>query len=456
MNNVVKNIGAGSWGRLSTILFKLCQVPLLLSYLSTEDYGRWLILYSLPSWLAYASQGFGSVAANEIPISVAAGKLPVAQRVYATSFAFMVLLTVGGMLLTLTVAPLIPWDRFLELEADRQGEVVRAVVCLALAVFLSFFSELFYGRFRAAQLAHRSILITSFQNWIELLFLFVALQFTTALDHLAYAMVAAICVYLLAYGWLSYRAYSRLRFRWKLVRVREFRVLFFKGFAFQAFPLGNALLFQGNLLAVQLMLGPTAVALFGTARTLVRVVNQALELISKSIWPELSYLFGAGKAAGVRRLHRLGLGLCVTLSVLGVGGLSLLGGWLYQLWVGESIALPHWLLLLFLLPIPFNALWLTSSTVLMASNQHTYLARRYLLATTTAAIGCAVLTYFFGLGGAAVSTLIADLILIPYVVTRVLELTDDTLGGLLSGAVEQTKAVCRQALHTLRPAGTTE
>lgn len=432
-------MGAGTWSRASNILFKLVQVPLLLGFLSAEDYGRWLILYSLPSWLSYASQGFGSVAANEIPIQVAAGEDVAAKRIFSTSFAFMLALTLGGLLLVGLISPWFPWANLLSTSVERHGEMATAAIWLTLSMLLSFLGELFYGRYRAAQKAHTAIFVASFHSWIELIFLIIAFQFTTRFDLLALSVCCATVVYLLSYGWLSYRAFPSIRFRWQEIDKTQFGMLFKKGFAFQAFPLGNALLFQGNLLVVQLLLGPAAVALFGTVRTLVRVLNQALELVSKSIWPEMSYLFGAGDLAGMRSIHRLGVGLCILLSIGGVIGLSLTGGYLYSFWVGDALQLPLFLLVLFLLPVPFNALWLTSSTVLLASNRHEKLATRYLAATAISAVGCIGLTYLLGIGGAAMSTVVADLILIPYVVQQALLHTNDEWGSFTTGIVEELK-----------------
>jgi len=69
----------------------------------------------------------------------------------------------------------------------------------------------------------------------------------------------------------------------------------------------------------------------------------------------------------------------------------------------------------------------------MASNNHEGLAVRYLVAMCLAVIGCAILSYLFGLEGAAVSTVIADIVLIPYVFRVSLSLTGDTLENFMRG-----------------------
>jgi hypothetical protein len=90
-------------------------------------------------------------------------------------------------------------------------------------------------------------------------------------------------------------------------------------------------------------------------------------------------------------------------------------------------------MIVFLLPIPFNALWFTSSVVHMATNQHAGLARRYLGAALLSAISCYFLARFAGLEGAALSSLVMDLLLIPYVLKHSLYLTGDSWHEFIRG-----------------------
>ncbi len=438
---LIRNSLASGFGKLSTVLFRFVQVPLLLSALGAEEYGRWLVLYSFPSWLALANLGFGSVAANEIAMAVAAEDDEKARGVFATVLALLGGILVVGSAITAVIAPFVPWEVLFQTSAAQHNQLTLAVIWFTISTLLSFLVDAYAARFRAARKAHLGIVLSTFRPWLELLSVLVTLQFTKRFDYLALAILGSTVVYLLVVKWYSWRAWPTLVFNRALVGAAHYRLLVRKGLSFQAFPLGNALLFQGNLLLVQLILGPTAVAIFGTVRTLVRSINQLLEMVNQILWPELSVLFGAGKLLQVARLHRIGVAVSILVAGLSVGLLALFGNALYELWTGNAIPMPQRLLLLFLLPIPFNALWFTSSVTHMASNQHGPLAVRYLIAAGLSALACALLSYGFGIEGAAVSTLVGDIVLIPYVFKTSLILTGDTWAGFMTGLRTEANAL---------------
>lgn len=451
---LIRNFAGASFGRVSILLFRVAQVPLLLSALAVDEFGRWLVLASLPSWLTLANLGFGNVAANEMSMAVAAGDVPRARSLFSTAIVVVTVISAVGAALMWPVAVYIPWERFIGASAERHGELSGAVFWLAITVLLSFYIDIFGGRFRAGRKAHWAMIMAGFRPWLELLAQVTVLQFTVRFDILAGAAVAATLVYLVSIQWLSWRSMPALAFSLGQTEPSQFGELFRKGLAFQAFPIGNALLFQGNLLVVQTFLGPAAVALFATVRTLVRSVTQLMELVNQVIWPELSHLLGAGNLPQAARLHRAGVCLSISGAILSVIGLGLFGGTLYGWWTKTAIALPPHVLLLFLLPIPFNALWYTSSVVHAASNRHEGLAIRYLIGSSLAVLACIAFSQSYGMEGAALSTLVGDLLLIPYVLRQSLVLTGDSWGEFMAGSIQESRRALGRLfayLHHLRP-----
>jgi O-antigen/teichoic acid export membrane protein len=436
---LIKNSIVGVWAKVSTLLIRIIQVPMLLYFLGVNDYGIWLVISSLPSWLTLANMGFGSVAGNDMAIAVANGEMDNARKILSSTVALIASISFAGILLLVLIAPFITWEHFFDLQASRHTELTVTMILLCSSVFLSFTTDVLSNRFRASRRAHISLLLDSFKPWLELLLMALVLHFTKRYDFMALSLLLSMVVYLVINTWLSGRSLPALSFSFKDIEVSRFKALFKKGMAFQAFPLGNALLFQGNLLIVQYMLGPIAVALFATVRTMVRSINQLVEIVNSSSWPEFSVLIGTNKLIKAARLHRIAVGFSVIAATICVFLLSIFGQTIYTLWTRKAIPLPQHLFVFFLLPIIFNAIWYTSSVVHTSSNKHEGLAIRYLISSILALSTCATLSHFFGVEGAAISTMVGDLLLIPYVIRRSLEITDDTMPAFISGIVDEIR-----------------
>jgi O-antigen/teichoic acid export membrane protein len=437
--NILRNAGAGVLSRFSGLIIRLLQVPLLLHFLGVEDFGRWTVLYTIPGWLSFANMGFGSVGANQISMFVANGDYKEARKVFSTTVGVIGCITILGFIISLLAVPHIKWENLLKSSDVRHHEYYMCVLWMCLTVFISFLYEVFWGIFRAARKAHIGVLISSMLPWLNILAISISLKISTRFDFLSLALFISNIIFLLTYFILSSRILPGIYFSFRAIQYNRIGYFIRKGFAFQAFPLGNAFIIQGNIIIVQAILGPAAVALFSTAKTLVNSVKQSLEIISQATWPELTHLLGSSDLENARKVHYNGVALGIISSLAGVIFLTIFGDFIYKIWVGKSLSLPFSLLILFLIPLPFNSLWFTSSVIHLSSNRHEGLAIRYIIAAIVSSITCLALTYGIGIAGAAISTAVMDLILIPYVVNYSIFLTKDNWGNFLSGILNVMK-----------------
>lgn len=428
---LIRNLLSQVWSRLfSNIGVRLLQVPILLAALGQDDYGRWLVLSTIPAWLSLSNMGYGTVAGNEMVMNMGGGDLTKARQTYSNTFF---LAAVSGMVIFPLVmlgtyhAPLAGW---LGVPKERSTEISLAAFLLSFSVILSFFADVFGTRLRAARKTHLVGILLGLQLWLELGLILFMLKSGSRFDLLALANLLSTCAYLLVVYIFSRRTMPGIRFRQKDISLPVVRQLFTNGFYYQALPLGHAMLLQGQVMLVQSVLGPAAVALFSTSRTLVRLISQGLELINHSVWPELSLLFGKRDHQKAAMLHRTSVFLSVSLALTAALIFSLGGTWLFQQWTRQLLPISQSLLIAFLVAVPANALWYTSSIVLLSANEYEGLARRYVIAAVLSLAACYLLTQQFGLEGAALATLVADLVMIPFVMKRSLQLTQDRFPGI--------------------------
>jgi O-antigen/teichoic acid export membrane protein len=430
-SGVLRNLASQFFTRFfSNIGVRLLQVPILLHALGGEDYGRWLVLSTVPAWLTLANMGFGTVAGNEMLMSVASGDLGRGRTLYAASWKTALITSLMLLPPVLVGTLCLPVERWVGLGSDRAWEVRAGLCCLCLSVLLSLFTDVLSLRLRAGRRSDMAAYLLGLQLWIELLLIWWVIDRGAGYDLLGLANLASSLVCLVMTAWAGRGLLTELRLEWAAASRRDVFVLFRKGLHYQSLPVGHALILQGQLVAVNAWLGSTAVAIFGTTRTLVRLASQTTELVNHSVWPEFSRLFGLGELARAARLHRISVMASLGSVLLLMGVLVLFGSRIYGFWTDKILRIDTRLLLCFLPAVPLNACWYTSSMVHLSCNRYEGLSQRYLVAAGLSVLACYLLTRSFGLEGAAVSSLVADAIMIPFVWSVSLSLTGDRMEGM--------------------------
>lgn len=449
--NIFKNVISSVFSKFSQSLLRVIQIPLLIYFLGVEDLGRWTVLYTIPSWLTLANFGFGTVASNEITMLVANNKVNKAIKVYTSTLFLLLIIFVVGSILTSVIIQFVNWDSLLKSSSShsRNSEFSNAVIFMSISVFLSFFYGLLGSAFRAKRKMHLQIYISTILPWLNLGAMLISLYFTKRFDYLSFSLLCSNIIYAIIYYTLSKKTFPKLVFSRKYIDSNLFKILFKKGIAFQAMPLGNALNIQGSIIIIQLILGPAAVALFSTVRTLVNLVKQVIDIINQSTWSELSYLIGAENYTKASKIHVFGICVAIIMAISGSIVLLFFGEFVYTLWTNNQINLPFVLLFIMVASVPLNALWITSSVVLMSSNNHEKLAKTYIVVSLITFVLNLILTKTFGLTGSAFSMVIFEFLMVPFVIKNSIMVTKDNWSNFKLEAIKSFKIIPKFILNKL-------
>jgi O-antigen/teichoic acid export membrane protein len=431
-----RNFAASFVAKGSAAAYRIAVVPLLLWHLGAERYGDWLVLSALPSWLALSSFSLGSVASSEIALEVARGDELGAKRTFSTTLAALLLVSVVGIAIVGVFLFLIASGSFgVDLLRFHAWSELATIGMLAVAVFVSLFAEPFAAKMRAAGRADLGIQLNAALPWIELACSAVALTVSATIVSLAAATLVSRLIFVV-YSWrVSQKANAGIYFQWASVRVDRVWPLLRKGVAYQALPLGHALSNQAMIMVVAAALGPVAVAVFGTARTMARLGVQGMELINFAVWPEMTLLLGGRDYARAAAVHRAAAAYTVAAGAITAVGAITVGPWLFKTWTVGELSVTHSLMAMFGAAIMLQSIWHASLIVQLAVNEHEGVAVRYVIGSLAAVICCWPLSQAFGLYGAAASSMVIDAILIPYCLVKALVITHDTLPQFLAGLV---------------------
>jgi O-antigen/teichoic acid export membrane protein len=210
--------------------------------------------------------------------------------------------------------------------------------------------------------------------------------------------------------------YQRPLFSFAHADWRTARAMVAPSALFAFVSMANGIVIQGSVLFVSSTLGPTAVTVFATSRTLANTVRQGVSLLHGVAWPEFTRLKARGEENSLANAHRLLVKLSCVAAVAVVSGLWFNLDELFQLWTGKQAAYNEQLLRLLLAHALLQTPWWSSAVLLTATNHHRTLALLFLAQGALTAIVVPLMLRLIGMSGVGVALLVVDVPLFGYLV----------------------------------------
>jgi O-antigen/teichoic acid export membrane protein len=436
-----------SWvSKVASTIVQLVQVPVFLHFWSVPLYGEWIMVTAIPSYLSFSSIGFGNVAGNEMTMMTARDDRDGALRVFQSCWWLITAICSAGILIFGVALYFFPVSEYLKLHQMGPTDSKWVIFYLGCSVLLGQLETLLQSAYRCVGRYPYGSFIKSMFSLVAFAVMLVPVCLGGGARATALAFALANAFFTLVLCVMVRRDIPWIRYGWSHASIAEVRRLSGPAFAFMAFPIGNAFNLQGTILAVGYALGPVAVVVFGTARTVSRVALQMVQMVNGTFWPEMSAAFGANDIPLLRSLHRRACQMALLTALLVIISMMGFGPWFLHHWTGGHVPPSRSLLSILLLVVVFYSLWATSSTLVAAINKHQKLAAWYLAGTSITV----VLTYLFarryGLYGAAASLLVSELIMNLYVLPESLRLSHDTLPAFLSSLLHYPRSLRPTAL----------
>jgi O-antigen/teichoic acid export membrane protein len=413
----LRGLGATSIGPLVTILAQLVSVPVFLRSWGPKLYGEWLILSAIPTYLAFSDVGFGNVAANDMTMRVASGDRDGALVTFQSTWVFISMTSLLVVVCFMAGAWTMPLTRWLNLSTTSLGDARLILTMLCVYALLCLQADLTTSGFRCEGNYALGMLIKNMLRLVETLAVTVVVAVHTEPIQAAAAYLIIRAIGTPTMAWLMMRKSGWLHYGLRYATFDRTKSLAMPAIAYMAFPIGSALSLQGMVLVIAAVMGPLAVAIFSTMRTLTRFGFQLMEAFKNSVWPELSLAYGVQNWALARRLHRVACQAALWSSLGSALFLFFAGSRIIALWTHGRIVMDvtafHWLLLV----VVANSFWYTSSVVTVASNTHERVAAVYLAGTAASLLIARLLLPSFGISGAAMALLAIDIIVGWYVIS---------------------------------------
>jgi O-antigen/teichoic acid export membrane protein len=413
--NILKNGVASILLKLARVLEQLLLVPFFISSWGAAYYGEWLTLTIIPSVLAFSDLGFSSAVANSFVLKYVSGNRNEAANLSKTGFIIISLAIAGGIIISGIALTVIDQCNLLKNSLIAAGDAIWALSFLIAARLLTFYNQLFDAYFRAARKASAGINLLSLYSGLNIIVGFVVLWLGYGVVVFALSQLTVSILFNIFFAWKASTVLGlHKEYRGYYVK-SEAKGIISKGFGYLMTPVWQVLFFQGTTFIVRLTLGPAAVAVFNTVRTLSRSVNHIYSIVNGSIFPEIQYEIGANNLGKARLIFASAIKIIFVLSIIGVIFLTIFGLPVYAIWTHNELNPPVAMWYLFLGGVLLNAIWGTAIVVFRAMNKPYQLAIAGIVSALLS-IGCSyIFCSCWGLTGVAMGTLVFEIIMALYV-----------------------------------------
>lgn len=402
---ILAGMGANSFGMALTIGIQLVSLPIFLHYWNTSTYGVWLMLSAIPAYLSMADVGMVSAAGNKMTIAVARGDLKEANKIFQSALKFMTMVCSFIAFIALIAILFSPKSLLSNLDLRL------ALLALCFGVLIALFDGLSQTIFKATQRYAIGTTLGNFVRLAEWAGYMIGLASIGTFTAVALCGFFARLVGTIIVTQLSKHGNHGIHWGMRHADNDEIRAMIKPAMSFMAFPLANALSFQGITLLVGAIFGPITVTLFSTYRTIARTAVQITAIFSHALWPEFSRLFGESASSAIQHVFNrsavFGTLQAFALSLL----LYFVSPWLLKLWTQGEIEFIPKLMLLMLLYAAVSGAWHIPKILLMATNQHIDLAYWAVIAAVFSVFLAWGLSYRLNLDGIVVAMLLSELLI---------------------------------------------
>jgi O-antigen/teichoic acid export membrane protein len=324
-----------------SISISLLLVPLTLKYLSVYEYGVWLTLSSIFTWINYFDIGLGNGLRNRLAESFAEENTKLGQIYVSTTFFILTLIVTTVFIIFLVLQPYLNWSEILNTDPTKVVNLNKVIIFSFAFFCLNFLFKIIGIVYSAAQKPAINDLITLLGSLLSLIIIFILTKTTDGtLMNVALTFSAApVIILLIAYPITFFGYFKDFKPQIKAVKTRYAKDLMNLGTQFFVLQISGLIIFGTSNIIISRILGPEEVAPYGIAFRYFSIATMAFNIIITPMWSASTDAFAKGDLLWIKRSMKAMMKVSV-ISSIGVLGLIFAANLAYHLWIGKVVTIP--------------------------------------------------------------------------------------------------------------------
>lgn len=383
-----KKVGFNSlsygYGQLVTLVSQLVTVPFFLHFWGRDLYADWIVLTGLPLTLTLLDLGMSQASASRATTLGAAGKWDAARSCLQTGQAFTLSVTAVAISIAVSVNLSVDWTSTLHLSSLDKSDSRIIFLMMTGYLLVHFLCGPIDGYFRVIDRTALGAFLLANRRMLDVALAIGVLVAGGDPITLALAMMTGQALMLTLLVTIAKRLSERSLLGISRASKAEFRQIWKPSLAHAGMPIAQVIMLQGGIQLLNQLAPSAAVVAFSMTRTAMRLIMQIGMVISNSMKPELSRLFGLNLATLAKRYVVIASLCGIALSLFAYAVLLMIGPQLFEWWGGGKVSVSRSEMAMIGIHAVFNVSWMVPATYLIAANRHVAISSLYLISALLA------------------------------------------------------------------------
>ena len=427
MKDYLKNITANSVSTIWITFFQLVSVPIFLTYWGAAKYGEWIVLNSFIVFFQMSDIGLNTASLNSFVINYQKGNLETCKNIITNSIVMISTIFLLVFFLFFALFEFNFFEKLLKFQFLEIEKVPYYLLLLFLYTYVGTISNSLTSIYNATEKYSRGIMIDNLFKFFEgVTLIFLVISKMSPGYILSGFLIIRIC--LLLFKIFDTSKFYSIQLNLSNLNYFELKEILKPSLAFFAIPVSNTLIYQGFTLVINFHFGGASVVLYSTTRTLVNMIKAATDIITRSIWPNISFAFARQNLKLLRLYHSRIVFYSLVIFLIAVLFFVLFSKPVYLHWTRGKSEFDTLLVSLLLIAMFLNLLQSSSSLILQATNQHAkYVIQYFFYYLTGLIIAFLIASFIHNLSLIAIGLVVPEFLLILFAAKNTFSLTRDSL-----------------------------
>ena len=327
--------------KVVSVIANFIIVPITIDFVNTENYGIWLTLSSIVTWISFLDFGFTNGLRNKLAEAISLRKNALAKTYISTSYALLFSIFFTIWVIVMIITPYIDWAEVLNVSGSNKQVISQAFIIVFTYFCLSYVLKIINIVLFSDQRAALSSLTDVSGQIVALLTIYILTQITKgSLQHLCYCLCVAPLIVTGLFSFFLYRGkYKKIRPSIKSIKFKYAKPLFNVGGKFFIIQIAAIIQYQMANVIIARNLGMSEVTNFNIAYKYFGVLTMAITILLLPFWSAATDAYTRQDYAWLRTKIKQYLKCFMLLTIAGII-MYACSEQLYYIWLKERIEIP--------------------------------------------------------------------------------------------------------------------